>query len=270
MITPPWVRLSDVHDRARFGGKATQLGEAARRRMPVPQGIALSVELTGQLADGTPEAEATLDRALAELSMPIAVRSSEANEDSATSSAAGHYETLLNVGLAGVRPAITTVHASARSASAVQYRRHFGLSEDVAMAVVLQQMVHAEIAGVLFTKNPLDGADELVIEASWGLGETIVQGLVTPDRYRLTRGGLLLSQQPGYKDLAIRPRRTGGICRSVVPPHLRRKLCLARRHFVALAGLVEELPPVPLDVEWAFCRGELYLLQHRPITAMAT
>ena len=77
------------------------------------------------------------------------------------------------------------------------------------MAVVLQELVDADCAGVLFTRNPLDGADELVVEAAWGLGERVVAGLVTPDRFRVARDGTVLERVAGEKDLAVslRPRR---------------------------------------------------------------
>jgi hypothetical protein len=87
-----------------------------------------------------------------------------------------------------------------------------GASPAARIGVVVQEMVAADVAGVLFTRNPVTGADEIVVEATWGLGEAIVQGLVIPDRYRIPRNGEVLEQTAGFKQLAIRQHPDGPPC----------------------------------------------------------
>lgn len=139
------------------------------------------------------------------------------------------------------------------------------------MGVVVQKLVAADVAGVLFTCNPVTGADELVIEASWGLGEAIVQGLVVPDLYRVARTtGEVRLRRAGSKEVAVRLLTDGDTAHEPVEPELVDKLCLADtelRGLFELASRCEEaVGPGPHDIEWAFEAGALYLLQRRPVT----
>jgi pyruvate,water dikinase len=138
------------------------------------------------------------------------------------------------------------------------------------MGVVVQRMVDAEVAGVLFTRNPLTGADELVIEASWGLGEAVVAGLVTPDHVRADLDGRILHCAVGEKDLAIRLTTTGATVETAVPPELVEAPCIGAEQVRALHRLVRACDRVYADtahdIEFAFAAGRLYLLQRRPIT----
>src|SRR5690606_4326790 len=121
------------------------------------------------------------------------------------------------------------------------YRSRMGLEESSRMAVVIQQLVDSDVAGVLFTRNPVTGADERVIEATWGLGEAVVCGLVTPDSYRVARGGREIERTLGEKDIAIRPRSTdqGGEPTEEVPvrPDLVDAFCLDEAQLSALDAL---------------------------------
>ena len=124
---------------------------------------------------------------------------------------------------------------------------------------------------MLFTRNPITGADEMVIEASWGLGETVVQGMVVPDFYRVARGGEAIERRPGYKKVAVRRLADGGTCTEAVEPALVERLCLGDAQLQALAQVAlrcdEVFGPGPHDIEWAFDAGAPYLLQRRPIAA---
>ncbi len=190
------VPLADAADEARFGGKAAALSVALRAGLPVPGGVALSVGLVGALLAGDPAARQAVADAVAALDGPLAVRSSAIGEDGAASSFAGQHLTELNViGAAAVLDAVGAVGASASAESAVAYRSRVGadaLGDEPCCGVVVQRLVAAEVAGVLFTRNPVTGADERVIEASWALGEAVVGGLVTPDCYRVARDGTVL------------------------------------------------------------------------------
>src|SRR6266853_980880 len=116
------------------------------------------------------------------------MRSSAVDEDGATASFAGQHLTLLNVpSTDALNSALSEVWWSANSDSAITYRQRVGLFTRPSVGVVVQALLDPESAGVMFTTNPVTGADERMIEASWGLGEAVVAGLVVPDQFRLDR-----------------------------------------------------------------------------------
>lgn len=264
------TRLADALDTSVFGGKAVQLGAAIRSGLPVPPGYALSPPLVEAVVADHPPAVAALGRISEELGL-MAVRSSAPDEDSAGASFAGAHLSVLGVlGHHAVVTAVRDVHASGRLAGAHAYRTTMGLDPDSRMAVVAQQLVDADTAGVLFTRNPMTGADERVVEASWGLGEAVVAGLVTPDHYRVARGGRLLEQLPGDKDVAVRARSGGPAAEVPIDPDLVATLCLGEAQLAALDELAAQCDEVygsrDHDIEFAFRGEELFLLQRRPIT----
>ena len=265
------VPLADARDEQAFGGKAVQLGASIRAGLPVPDGFALPAELVEAVARGDEAAGAQLAAIAAGLTVPLAVRSSAVGEDSAAASFAGQHATFLNV--SGVRAVIEAVEAIWRSAwskSALAYRRRVGAEDQVRIGAVVQQLVAAEVSGVLFTHNPVTGADELVVEASWGLGEAIVQGLVIPDRFRIGRDGEVLERTTGSKEMAVRLQADGDTRHEPVERGLIEELCLATAELHALHELAtrcdDVFGPGPHDIEWAFAGGALYLLQRRPVT----
>jgi pyruvate,water dikinase len=265
------VPLTDARDERTYGGKAVQLGAAIRAGLHVPEGFALAAELVEAVARSDEAARADVGAVCSRLPGPLAVRSSAVGEDSAAASFAGQHATFLNVrGAAAVVQAVGAVWRSASSQPALDYRRRVGAEGPVRIGVVVQTLVAAEIAGVLFTCHPVTGADELVIEASWGLGEAIVQGLVVPDLYRIARTGDVLSRTAGSKEMAVRLLADGDTDREPVEPELVERLCLADAQLRALFELAsrceEVFGPGPHDIEWAFEAGALHLLQRRPVT----
>jgi pyruvate,water dikinase len=265
------VPLADAHDERAFGGKAVQLGAAIRAELPVPEGFALAADLVEAVARGDRAALTVVGAACNRLTGPLAVRSSAVGEDSAGASFAGQHASLLNVrGVTAVVQAVGAVWRSASSQSALGYRRRVGAQGQVRMGVVVQRMVAADIAGVLFTRDPVTGVDELVVEASWGLGEAIVQGMVVPDLYRIARSGEVRLRKAGWKQVAIRPLMAGDTAAEPVDPDFVEKLCLADPELRALFELASRCEDVfgsgPHDIEWAFEAGALYLLQRRPVT----
>ena len=127
-------------------------------------------------------------KAVGPLGGPLAVRSSAVDEDGADASFAGQHLTLLNVPSAdALGTALREIWWSANSDSAISYRKRVGLFTRPSVAVVVQVLLDPESAGVMFTRNPISGADERMIEASWGLGEAVVAGVVIPDSYRVAR-----------------------------------------------------------------------------------
>lgn len=266
------VRLENADDRRRFGGKAHELAAAAGADLPVPDGLAISHELLDDLVD-TGNARARLADRVRELDGPYVVRSSGVGEDSAAASFAGQHLTELNVvDPEGVVDALERVHASARSEAVRQYRERLGIDEPPRMGAVVQTMVDADTSGVLFTRNPVDGSDERVIEASWGLGEAVVDSLVTPDTYRLDPSGDLLERHVGEKDRRVVPADGGGTTTVPVPATKRDRPCLTDDHLRKLhriATRCDSFRSGGHDVEWAFADGGAYLLQRRDITTRA-
>lgn len=265
--------LSAAGDAHRFGGKAAQLAAALDAGLPVPDGWALDWEEVAALSRhslSAPELEAAVRAAVAGCG-PVAVRSSAVGEDSGEASFAGAHLTLLGlVGGDAVVEAVREVHASAAAPAAVAYRDRLALDRAIRMGVVVQRIVDADVAGVLFTRNPVTGADELVVEASWGLGEAVVAGLVTPDHVRVDLDGRVLERVVGDKDVAVRLTPTGGTQETAVPPDRAALLCLGDAEVQALHRLARRCDDVygdtAHDIEFAFAGRTLYLLQRRPIT----
>ncbi|MDX1464568.1 MAG: PEP/pyruvate-binding domain-containing protein, partial [Halomonas sp.] len=194
---------------------------------------------------------------------------------SGDASFAGQHATVLNVmGVEAVTDAVRGVRASAWTASARAYRDRVGVDTDIRLGVIIQRLVDAEVAGVLFTCHPVTGQDERVIEAVWGLGEAVVQGLVIPDCYRMDRAGRLIECRAGVKDIRIQ-RMAGGLTRKeAVAEHLVEHPCLDAAKLAALHGLVARCEDAfgsgPHDIEWAFEHELAYLLQLRPVTKRST
>lgn len=253
-----------------FGGKAAQLGAAVRAGLPVPPGIALSVELVAALAVGDSDASEVLGEVRAAVDGPLAVRSSCVGEDSAGASFAGQFETRLGVTTVDqLARAVQAVARSGDSAAAVAYRQRLGLHENPGMAVVVQRLVEADVAGVMFTRDPVTGADERLIEAARGLGEAVVQGLVIPDTYRVSRGGQVLERMRGSIDRSLSIRSDGSTSLEPVPHDLIGELCLSDPQLRLLHDLAlrcEEVFDSPSDIEWALSDDVVHLLQCRPIT----
>ena len=264
------VPLEQALDANIFGSKAVGLGQAIRDGLPVPPGVALSGDIVEAVAAGEQSALKEVARWVKPLGGPLAVRSSAMDEDGAAASFAGQHLTLLNVPSAEeMGPALSQIWWSANSDSAITYRQRVGLFTRPSVGVVVQVLLNPDSAGVMFTKNPVTGADERVIEASWGLGEAVVAGIVIPDHYRLDRSGQALERKPGLKQVAIRGVPNGGTVEEKVAPDLVERLCLddaQLQEMGRLASRCEEIYGPARDIEWAFAAGRLYLLQCRAIT----
>jgi pyruvate,water dikinase len=267
------VPLVEADEEALYGAKAVGLGDALRAGLPVPPGIALPGHEVDLIASGDVAATAALREAVRDLPTPFAVRSSAVGEDSAGASFAGQHITVLNVPSADdVESAVREVWWSANSDSAITYRKRLGVFERPSVGVVVQSLLQPETAGVMFTRNPITGADERMIEASWGLGEAVVSGRVIPDSYTVARGGDVLERRPGLKKFAIRGVPGGGTVDEDVASDLVESLCLGDEQLQALSALADDCERVygeGRDIEWAFAGGQLYLLQCRAVTVSA-
>jgi pyruvate,water dikinase len=282
------------------GGKGSSLARMAGLGLPVPPGFVVPANaLADALPDGGEElrrlAEAQdadaaqalirdveLDPALREDvlaayaalgpdDVPVAVRSSACAEDSEAASFAGQQETFLHVrGGDQVRARIRDCWASFFSERALFYRSQKGSLADLGMAVVVQRMVHADIAGVLFTCDPVrKRRDRMVVEAVLGLGEAAVSGAVTPDHYILKRDGTVRKAQVHEQPYAIVADEAGGVAERPLSADEGGARKAGDELLAKLARLGDDLEQrvgVPQDIEWAVQDGELYVLQARPVT----
>ncbi|MBM4371409.1 MAG: hypothetical protein FJ098_07120, partial [Deltaproteobacteria bacterium] len=202
----------------------------------------------------------------------LAVRSSATEEDREERSMAGQNATVLNLTEPGqVVDAVRRCWASLFSRESILYRAGAPAGGDPAMAVVVQQLVPAEAAGVLFTENPM-APGEMLLSASPGLGETVVAGR-TVDTWYLARDGEILRAQIAEKTTVLHPSPDGGVAEQPAPPGQRRGPSLDPgqiRRLAALARRVEARVGGPQDLEWALWKGRFYLLQTRPVTGRGT
>ncbi len=269
MIGP--VHLRDAVEERLYGGKGVSLGSALRAGLPAPGGYALSVELVAQITAGDEPALAAVHSLFAELAPAMAVRSSAVGEDSADASFAGQHLSVLNVMTADAMVlAIHQVHDSALTPAALAYRKKMGIDDEPAIAIVLQQQIQSEIAGVMFTRHPLSGDSERYVEASWGLGEAIVAGLVVPDGFRIANDGSIIERIVGEKDVMLVSTSAGEVQEVEVDAEKIEVLCLNDDQLLQLhelASACENVYGQNIDIEWAFHDGILFLLQCRAITS---
>ncbi|MEF8853066.1 MAG: phosphoenolpyruvate synthase [Haloarculaceae archaeon] len=212
----------------------------------------------------------------------VAVRSSATAEDLPDDSFAGQQETFLNVDRARLLDAVRDCWASLFTQRAIYYRNEKGFDHDVVnIAVVVQRMVDAERSGVMFTSHPTTGDDRVIIEAAWGLGEAVVSGAVSPDRYVVDResGEVLDVTVSTKKVMHVRDEETGETIERQVPEAKRDERVLSEAdlgRLVDLGATVQAHYGEPQDVEWAIGagdsgedpRGDLFCLQSRPITTI--
>jgi pyruvate,water dikinase len=263
-VQPFTLTLAEATDINRVGCKAANLGHLIRGGFCVPPGFVIDTQAfrsTGSGAvNGERHTEFGISKTLAdEIGAayhalgrgPVAVRSSATAEDLADASMAGQYETVLDVeGDEAILEAVRKCWASFDAPRIHAYFREHSLDPaDVAMAVIVQRLVPAEVAGVLFSTNPQPGrSTEMLIEASRGLGEAVVSGRVQPDVFRVSRdaGEMLSTSHNGHA-------------------------CLSESQIRALWQLgrrVAEHFDAPQDIEWAIHDGKIFLLQSRPITTL--
>ena len=205
----------------------------------------------------------------------VAVRSSATAEDTAETSFAGMNATFTNVvGEEAVLDAIVKCWASVWSPRAITYRTSHGVTDEPAIAVVVQEMVDSDCSGVAFTADPSTGRrDHVVIEAAYGLGESVVSGAVEPDTYRLSKDGpAILEVRIGEKAHRIERDETGQERRLETPAAMRRQRVLSDDQVEELARValkIEQHYGEPQDIEWAIAKGTVHVLQSRPVTTLS-
>jgi pyruvate,water dikinase len=297
---------------ANVGGKGASLARLANAGLPVPDGFHITTEAYKQfvaqndlqphilaalesvaasqlirdlfastsmptaVAEAIGDAYLALNRKLesANRKLPVAVRSSATAEDLSNLSFAGQQETYLNIkGIAAVRDAVKQCWASLWTPRAIDYRTRHKIDHNaIALAVVVQVLVPADVTGILFTANPVTGArNQIVIDAAWGLGEAIVGGAVTPDTFIVDK----IAERIIEKEIADKQVMTvlgvHGTEAREVPAHLRRVAALNDDQVIELARLgrqIEKIYTVPMDIEWTRAENKFAIVQARPITTL--
>ena len=275
-----WLGELEAHEAVVVGGKAASLSRLAAEYC-VPPGFALTAKALGLAAPGlargiVPELlRLHIADAYSILGEGrVAVRSSAIDEDGDAHSFAGQHETFLNVeGVDAIAEAVVLCFASAFTARALDYRLHVGLPVDhIGLAILVQAQILADSAGVVFSANPISGSlDEIVINMSYGLGESIVGGTTTPDTFIVRKADLeIVSRTIGEKRRMTVP--VPGGTRELETPALLRDLPSVTDALVlelaALALRLESDTGVPVDIECAVKGNDVYLLQSRPITTL--
>lgn len=303
------LRSPEAKSRALSGGKGAELAARIGDAMPVPNGFVVTTRAFASFiaAEGLAELCAALRTApldqVAELAAQLrgkvltadfpralqdevldelrriegehegrllwAVRSSAVAEDMRSASFAGQYDTTLGARSEEVIEAIRQCWASAFGERALEYRRKLGSTDD-GMAVVVQRLLAPETAGVCFTVDPMSGEDRIVINANFGLGESVAGGYATPDTYVVARATFApISRLAGHKKTQV-VASPGGAKTIDVASEKQSAFCLSEAQateVAKLAAAVELRHGEPVDIEWAFENDELFLLQARAITS---
>lgn len=296
------IRKQDV---AVAGGKGANLGEMVCAGFPVPPGAVVTADAYDRFmeynridileimasAENVENAAEDIRKAMVSGEIPaeikeqivgfylmlganarVAVRSSATAEDLDDASFAGQQETYLNViGEEALLQKVKECYASLWGSRAISYRRAQGYDKQkVALAVVLQQMIESESAGVVFSNNPAGNSDDILINASYGLGEAIVSGIVSPDEYICARDGNIIKSVIGSKEIQI-VYDGQGTKKEPVSEEKREQQVL---NPVLVGQLVTEVLKIeahynrPMDIEWAVKEGKIYILQARSITTI--
>ena len=310
-----WLDGIRSGDLEAVGGKAASLGELTHAGLPVPPGFVVTADTyrsfineTGiadelfETVDIDSDDSAALSAAheqaaelILETPIPdelheeilaayddleedpfVAVRSSATLEDLPSASFAGQQETFLNVTRDDLVQRVKECWASLFTQRAIYYRNEQGFAHDaVDIAVVVQEMVDAEKSGVLFTSHPSTGDPIMIVEAAWGLGESVVSGAVSPDNYEIDResGEVLETNVSDKKVMFVQDEETGETVERPVPDDKRTEQVLDEDELAELVEMgerVEDHYDTPQDVEWAIVGDEVYMLQSRPITTIST
>lgn len=293
---------SKIPELLQIGGKAKALMETIQAGFPVPEGIVLSVDFFKPWLENVKSSDefkrciketnkdncdAVKNIALSQRFTKIqseqfisafgkleghvfAVRSSSPEEDLEGTSFAGMYETYLGTVSEKIEETVALAFSSCFDFRVMEYKKQNGLNiEKTSIAIVIQRQIASEVSGVGFSLNPLNNCyDEVVINASFGLGEAIVSGIVTPDTYVYDYvEKKIIEKKVNEKEIGLWLKADGGIVERANTDKI--KQALSDEHIVELSDLIKKCETFygkPMDTEWAFEGGKLYLLQSRPIT----
>jgi phosphoenolpyruvate synthase/pyruvate phosphate dikinase len=260
-------------DIAEVGGKAASLGEMTKMGMPIPKGFVITTEAYRQLHVAGPQAlEEGILKAFQELGAKrVAVRSSAIAEDGQNASWAGQLESYLNITQERLLDYIQECWQSIESERAISYAEDKGLEvDDLAVAVIVQEMVDSYSSGVMFTKNPItNNTKEIMVESIFGLGELIVQGMISPDNFVINKEDLVVKSANTEKKEVMLVYQNFANQEVAVPKELQDEPSITGQQLHELCELgikIEKHYGVPMDIEWAIQEGKILILQARPVT----
>lgn len=268
------ISRNDINE---VGGKAASLGEMTRVGISVPHGFVVTAQMYRKFVDGAISIDVTNEilKAFDSLGAArVAVRSSAIAEDSSETSWAGQLETYLNVDRENLINKIKECWNSIKSERAIQYATQQNLSKDqLLVAVVVQAMIASEISGVTFTVNPVTSdRNEIMIEAGFGLGEMIVQGLITPNNFILNKKTLEIKSRDIQAQDTMLIFRDGKNTEIPVSENKKSKQVISDNLIKKLGKIaikIEKHYKIPQDIEWAIdSDGKIWILQSRPVTTI--
>ena len=243
--------------------RVRKVGEQARKllgKLPLPEDLKMPLDVAWRKNDAT---------------SAYAVRSSATAEDLPQASFAGQQDTYLNIiGMEALEQSVKDCFISLFTDRAILYRVQNGFDhQDVALSVVVQKMILPEASGIMFTADPVSGKRNMIsIDASFGIGEALVSGLVSADLYQVDKpSGEIIKKQIGDKKIAILPVEGGGTKTIDLDDEQRHSATLSDKQILMLANVgtkIEALYGKPQDIEWALADGEIYITQSRPITSL--
>lgn len=297
------------NDTSIAGGKGASLGEMTNAGIPVPTGFVIlssvfdyfinqnllndrigeilnkidisntdlvdnASEIIQGLIMGSPlqkDYEYEILKKFRELNLKnVAVRSSATAEDSLDISWAGELESYLNITETSLLDSVKKCWASLFTSRAIIYSKEKGNFEKNSVAVVVQEMINPEISGVCFTQNPVTkNKNQIVIEAGYGIGEAIVKGMITPDRYLIKKDELIIEDvNIGFQKIVIRQSKEG-TKKTKLENEKQYKQKLNGRQMIELSALCKKIEKIykrPQDIEWTFENNKFNIVQSRPIT----
>lgn len=258
------------------GGKGASLGEMTQAGIPIPPGFVVTTETYRKfINDPIPtDVEQEILKAFDSLNCErVAVRSSAVAEDGGTASWAGQLESYLNVTRENLIEKIRECWLSIKSERALSYAARQDLKEeDLVVAVVIQKMVNSTSAGVIFSVNPItNNSQEIMIEAGWGLGEMLVQGMITPDNFLVEKDTLEIKDRSISTQEFMLVFKDGKNVEVPVPEDAKDQPAVTDAQIKSLAELAVKIEGhygKPQDIEWAIEDENIYIVQSRPITTL--
>jgi phosphoenolpyruvate synthase/pyruvate phosphate dikinase len=267
------ISLKDIK---KFGGKTSSLGYMYSSKIPIPNGFGISTEMLKDYVNipFDEKVNKNLSELFRKLKLSrVAVRSSAIMEDGNEASWAGQLESYLNVEYKDLEKAIRACWESINAEHIKDYAKDKNLDkEDLVVGVAVQQMIDSDVSGVMFTVNPINqNRKEILIEGLFGLGEMLVQGLVTPDRFIVRKLPLEVEDfniEIKSKKLVFDGKNN---VEEILPIEIGDRAILKEKQIIELAKLgimIEKHFKAPMDIEWAFKDGRFYIVQARPITTL--
>lgn len=258
------------------GGKASSLGEMIQINVTVPQGFVITTQAFDKFNNRTAPQElqnnilSEFDKLHTDI---VAVRSSGVAEDSLSSSFAGQFETYLNVSRESLIESIVKCWKSSSSKMVKDYASVQKVNKNqLDIAVIVQKMVISDTSGVIFTANPINkNTSEVMIEAVYGLGELLVQGMTTPNNFIVDKNSFEVLKSDITDQNTMMIYKDSETKEVPVTNDKTKMAVLSTDQLVELTKLgikIEEHFGIPQDIEWAYEKGKLYILQSRPITTL--